>query len=281
MDEHELRSALIAQAEYGVPSDSVPAIDILARVAGTRTGRWWRSHRLRLALAGAGIGVALATTGVLAASWGTFPIRFNLVGVPPARETAAPGKTAPATDNAADPTKGGSAATKTAAPGASPAGVKIGDPSTAMSLPDAEAAFGTHVLVATDSGATLDGVFFTPATPAPVQSKPGAPPDRDAVTLDYRLAGTQVIVTEQRDPTTTPLTVEALDQGGPVLKTEGGLGPASIETVDGGSYVIGRSVDGRSVVWVIWKSTAGVDVAVHFDQGIGHDGAIAFATGMR
>ena len=141
----------------------------------------------------------------------------------------------------------------------------------------AEHAYGRHVLTASvDSGAVLDAVYFAAATPLPSDAKPGSPPARDTVELVYSYAGSHFEITEAFDPTTGPLTVDALDQGGAKIKVAAGLEAAAIESMDGSEYVVGRSADGSAVEWILWKSAAGIAVTAHLDSGLVHDSAFVF-----
>jgi len=255
-----IRDAIVDHLELGIPADT----DIVDAVMRRAVGRPRSSRiRLRWAIVGA-IGALLVTSAVvLAAVSGNWPIRLALipaqVSTSPIDKNGATGSSAPAADQG---------------PG------KVGPRGT--TLAGAEQAFGRHVLVASvGSGASLDEVYFAAATPLPPGAKPGSPPSRDTVELVYAYAGGHVEITEVFDPTTGPLTVDALDQGGAKLKAAGGLGAANIESVDGSAYVVGRSVDGSAVEWIIWKSAAGIVVTAHFNPGLAHDAAVAFAATFR
>jgi hypothetical protein len=152
--------------------------------------------------------------------------------------------------------------------------VKVGPGATTLAA--AEQAFGTHVLrPSVASGAVLEAVYFTAATPANAQRGSAASPD--TVALLYSYAGAHLDVSEVKDPTSTPLTVDALGPAGAKLKAAHGLGAVTIETISGSEYVVGRSADNASVEWIIWNSATGVVVAAHFSPGLAHDTALAVA----
>ena len=237
-----------------------------------------RGLRLRLALVA---GLAIATfgaAGALAVANGTFPIRFNLVEAgKPQDKPAVRASLSPEEQAALEAKKRRAAADNQAAQ--KPASGKEAYQPALMSLGDAEAAFGTHVLV--PAGLTPTAVFFLDASGLPAPTKPGAQAPGNTVFLKFEAGGGVVDMAEERDTSDEPLTVTALDQDGPMLKADGGLGRAEIETVDGGSYAVGWSVDGQSVVTVIFKSTSGVVVTIRFGPGVSHDEALAFATNLR
>jgi hypothetical protein len=286
MDEHELRRGLAEAASRGIPEGTHLATDVVARAATSRRRKPWWQARLRIALVGAVVVASLTTAGAVAVANGTFPVQFNLIQ---GREQndAGPGAAdkkraeVAASMSAADEAKRQAlAADKKTATESADAGQrpeKQGDPEAkTVTLAEAEAAFGAHVLVPPAASDNLIGVQFLDASA--FGTKPGAPDPRDSVTLKYSLGGSTVIVTEERDPSPAALTVDALSlDSGPAMKTEGGLGPAAIESIDGGSYVVGRSVDGSSVVWIIWKSSNGVVVTIHFQPGVAHEAALEFA----
>jgi hypothetical protein len=152
--------------------------------------------------------------------------------------------------------------------------VKVGPGATTLAA--AEHAFGTHVLTpSVASGAVLEAAYFTAATPSNAQR--GTPASPATVALLYRDAGALLDVTEVIDPTSAPLTVDALGPGGAKLKAAHGLGPVTIETHSGSRYVVGRSADGASVEWIVWKSATGVVVTAHFSPGLAHDAALTVA----
>jgi hypothetical protein len=311
MTENDLRRALLAAADRDVPSTTRLATDVLTLAALRSRGRPTRRPRLRLALVGAVALVALTAAGALAVASGTLPVQFNLIDPGPANhgksgvidapaaasldaaKRAAAGNAANETPdpsalaaklaaaeaerNAANETPDSSAAAAKRAAADAPA--KHGSGATTMSLTDAEAAFGTHVLVPPTTAPIA--VLFESAASQSTQTKPGAPTPHDTLQLKYSVDGADVSITEERDDSTTPLTVDVLNEGGPTLKTNGGLGRAAIEAVNGGSYVVGYAVDDTNVVWVIFKSTTGVDVTIHFEPGIAHDAALAFATSLQ
>jgi hypothetical protein len=158
--------------------------------------------------------------------------------------------------------------------------LKVGP--SATTLAGAEQAFGAHVFTArADSGAVLYAVYFWPATPRPANAEPGSQPARNEVELAYSYARSRVDVTEVLDPTTEALNVDALGPGGAKLKAAGGLGAVTIEAVNGSEYVVGRSVDGSVVEWIIWKSSTRVVVTTHFGPGLTHDLAFALAATFR
>jgi hypothetical protein len=251
-----IRDAIVSHLELGIPAE----MDIVDAVMHRAAGRPRSSRiRVRWALVGAIAAVLVTSAVVLAVASGNWPVRLVLI---PAQVP-----TSPIDKNG---TTGSSAPAEGEGPGKP-------DPRT-MTLAAAEQAFGEHVLTASvGSGAVLDAVYFTAATPLPSDAKPGSPPSHDTVELVYSYAGTRVEITEVFDPSTGPLTVDALDQGGAKLKVAGGLGEATIESVDGSEYVVGRSADDSAVEWILWKSGAGIVVTAHLDPGLGHDAALAFA----
>jgi hypothetical protein len=268
MTEAKLRHHLATAAERAIPADSRLAIDPLAAIMARPARRPRGRFKLALAL---GIGMAsLSAAGVLAVVSGTVPIEFRL------RPVGQPAAQAMPSDKAAiEKQVGVGAATNDQA---SSGRGKIGSPWVPMTLGEAQAAFGVDLLVASHQAPA--SVLFQAASSGE-QSKPGAPAPSDVVALTYQAAGATVTVSETRDSTDRPLTIDAADANGPKLKADDGLGQAVIETVAGNPYAVGYSVDGSSVVWVIFKSTSGVVAAVHFEPGVGHDAALAFATSLE
>ena len=245
-----IRDALVQHLARAIPDD----IDIVERVMRRASDRQRsRAFRVRWALMGAVVALLATSAVVLALSAANWPIHLNLV--PAANPAGTIDKTGGAESSAASDV----GAPQKAGPGATTLGA-------------AEQAFGRHVLTAsTESGAVLDAVYFAAATPMPSNAKPGTPPSRDTVELVYSYAGVHVDITEAFDPSTGSLTVDALNQGGAKLKATGGLGTAAIETNNGSEYVVGRSVDGSAVEWILWKTLTGIVVTAHFDPGIAHD----------
>lgn len=255
-----IRDAIVDHLELGIPADA-DIVDAVMRLAVADRGSSLRP--VRWAVVGAIAAVLVTSAVVLAVASGNWPVRLALI---PAQNPPIP------IDK--------SGATASSAPAADEGPAKVGPGAT--SLAGAEQALGRHVLTANvDSGAVLVAAYFAAATPLPLDAKPGSPPSRDTVELVYSYAGSHVEITEVVDPTTGPLTVDALDQGGAKLKAAGGLGVAIIETVDGSEYVVGRSADGSAVEWILWKSAAGIVVTAHFDPGLAHDVAFAFAVTFR
>ena len=255
-----IRDAIVDHLELGIPADTDIVEAVLRRGAGRPTSP---KIRVRWAVVGA-IGALVVTSAVvLAVASGNWPVRLALV---PAQNPPSPIE------------KHGTTASSVPAADEGPG--KVGPQATTLAA--AERAFGRHVLTAgAESGAALDAVYFAAATPLPSDAKAGFPPSRDTVELVYSYAGSRVEITEVFDPTTGPLTVDALDQGGPKLKVAGGLGAATIESVDGSEYVVGRSADGSTVEWILWKTAAGIVVTAHFDPGRAHDAAFAFVATFR
>jgi hypothetical protein len=267
MTESELRHALALAADRAIPADSLPLTDPVAAIAARPVGRPRR--RLKVALA---LGLALASlsaAGVLAVATGTLPVEFHLRAVGPATQPIP-------SDKAAIEKQAAAAAGP--AKDATSAGSKVEPPAVAMTLAGAQAALGVQLLVAPDQAPR--SVLFKAAS-SEGQTKPGAPSPSDVVQLTYAAGGSTVTVEETRDSTDRPLTIDAANADGPALKTDGGLGRAAIETVAGNTYAVGYSVDGGFVVWVIFKSASGVDVTVHFQPGVTHEAALAFATSLR
>ncbi len=109
---------------------------------------------------------------------------------------------------------------------------KTAQASTTLSA--AQAALGHHVLTPNaSSGAELRSVYFNPSEPIPAGSKPGQLPTPASVSMEYSYAGTTATIREMFDASSAPLTVDAIDRGGPQSKTSEGLGPIDIETVNG------------------------------------------------
>jgi hypothetical protein len=251
-----IRDAIVDHLELGIPADT----DIVDAVMGRAVGRRASSRiRVRWAIVGAIGAVLVSSAVVFAVVSGNWPVRLALI---PAQAPTSP------IDKSG--TSGSSAVAADEGPG------KVGLRATTVA--SAEQAFGLHVLTASpDSGAVLNAVYFAAATPLPSDAKPSSPPSRDSVELVYSYAGSRVEITEVFDPSTGPLTVDALDQGGAKLKVAGGLGAATIESADGSEYVVARSADGHTVEWILWKSAASIVVTAHFDPGLAHDLAFAFA----
>jgi hypothetical protein len=255
-----IREAIVSHLELGVPPET-DIVDAVMRRAASR--RRSPRGRMRWALVGAIAAVLVTSAVVLAVTSGNWPVRLALI---PAENPPVPVE------------KSGAIGSSAPAEGDGPGKV---EPRT-TTLAAAEQAFGQHVLAASvGSGATLDAVYFVAATPLPSDAKPGSPPSRDTVELVYSYAGSRVEITEFFDPTSGPLTVDALDEGGAKLKVAGGLGAAAIESVDGSEYVVARSADDSAVEWVLWKSAAGIVVTAHFDPGLAHGAALAFASALR
>jgi hypothetical protein len=250
-----IRDAIVDHLELGIPTDADIA-DAVMRLALADRGSSLRP--VRWAVVGAIAAVLVTSAVVLAVASGNWPVRLALI---PAQNPPIP------IDK--------SGAIASSAPAADEGPAKVGPRTTTLAA--AQQAFGRHVLTASvDSGAVLNAVYFAAATPLPLDAKPGSPPSRDTVELAYSYAGSHIEITEVVDPTTGPLTVDALDQGGAKLKAAGGLGAATIESVDGSAYVVGRSADGSTVEWILWKSAAGIVVTAHFEPGLGHDAALVF-----
>jgi hypothetical protein len=291
MTEAQFRRDLAAAAEHAIPSDSHLATDVVSLAAARPRGRRWPQPRLRLALFGAVALAAVTAAGALAVASGTLPVQFNLIDPGPVHTSGQTTKPGAIDMPSLDPVqqaqlaaKKAKAAEDEAQQGPAGGGTNVAPTKNAAdvrstTLADAEAAFGTRVLVA--PGATPVGVTYESAASQGTGSKPGAPTPKDTVQLKYSIDGSAVTIAEERDDTTTPLTVDVLNVDGPAMKTEQGLGPAAIETVAGGSYVVGYTVDHANVAWVVFKSTSGVDVWVHFDPGISHEAALAFATSLQ
>jgi hypothetical protein len=203
--------------------------------------------------------VTLATVGTAFAATGNFPIRLNLI--PFWSDTAPLKEKQPAGASSAKP------------PG------KTAQASTTLGT--AQASFGHHVLTpSASSGAELQSVYFNPSEPVPAGSKPGQPATPASVSIEYSYAGTTATVRETFDPSSAPLTVDAVDHGGPQSKTSEGLGPIDIETVHGSSYAVVRTTINGPVQWLMWKTADGIIVTVEFDSPVSAPTAFEFAVDM-
>jgi hypothetical protein len=255
-----IRDAVVDYLEFGIPAGTEIVDAVMRRAVGRRVSP---GIRVRWAVVGAIAAVLMTSSVVLALASGNWPIRLVLI---PAQNAPSP--------------MDKSGINGSAAPGADNVPGKVGPEATTLAA--AERAFGRHVPAASlDSGAVLDAVYFAAARPLPSDAKPGSQASHDTVELVYTYAGTRVEVTEAFDPTASPLTVDALDQGGAKLKAAGGLGEASIESVAGSEYAVGRAADGAAVEWILWKTTAGLVMTAHFDPGVAHDVAFALVTALR
>jgi len=259
LDEHAFKRAFVDLLEQTTPADAQVLDRVMSRVAARRGGFSSRSRR-RVLLAALAAAATFATAGTVFAATGNFPIRLNLV---PFRSDGGP-------VTAKQPT-GGSAPSN--APGkAEPA---------STTLAAANASFGHHVLTSgASTGAQLQAVYFSPAQPVPAGAKPGQQPTPATVSIRYSYLGTTATVWETFDPSSAPLSVDAIDQGGPLSKTSLGLGPIDIETVSGSSYAVVRTTAGGPVELMAWKTADGIVIYLEFSSPVSASTAFAFATAM-
>jgi hypothetical protein len=258
LDEYALKRALVVFLDSATPADAQVRDQVMWRLAGRR-GQARRS-RSRIFLMAVAAAATIATAGTALAATGNFPIQFNLI---PLRSDSGP-------VTAKQPV-GGSAPSN-------PPG-KTEPASTTIAA--AQASFGHHLLTPGASiGAELQAVYFSPAQPVPAGSKPGQQPAPASVAITYSYAGTTATVWETYDPSSAPLTLDAIDRGGPQSKTSDGLGPIDIETVNGSPYAVVRTTVGGPVERLAWKTADGIVVIVEFSSAVPTNTAFAFATVM-
>jgi hypothetical protein len=255
VDEGVLKRAITAFLDSAVPADAQVLDQVMARVAGRRPPRRSR-HGVVLGLAAA---ATIAALGTAFASSANFPVLINLTPFMPH--------------------DGGAAVKKPLGGGSSDSPVKAEQQSTTIAL--AEAAFGHHVITPSASTrAHLRHVYFNPAAPVPSGAKPGQQPTSASVGIEYVYASTTVTVSEAFDPSSAPLTVDTIDQGGPKAKGSEGLGPVDIETVSGSPYAVLRTSVGGPVETLMWKTADGLVVTVQFSTPVSPASAFDFASGM-
>jgi hypothetical protein len=254
MDEYQLKNSITAFLDSAVPAGARVLDRVMARVEARRPQR--RSHR-GIVLVAVSAAAIVATVAAVSAATGNFPIRLNLV--PFAPQVGEVKDKQPAEEASTNP------------PG------KTQQPSTTIAA--AQAAFGHQLWTPNESsGAPVEQVYFTPAAPVPAGAKPGQQPTPASVGIVYSYAGTTVAVSETFDSSSDPLTVDALDQGGPQAKGPGALGPVDIEIVGGSPYAVLRTTPGGPVETLMWKSAAGIVVTVQFDSPVSATSAFNFAT---
>jgi hypothetical protein len=281
MNEAELRRELAASASRAFPDDSRLSIDVVSLAVASRPAvRARRGLRVRLAVVAAVAVAALGAAGAVAVANGTFPVRFNLIeaGRPEDKVAASldPAEQAPL-----EAKKRAAAESESKPPSSQDKreAIKNRPQLVEMSLAEAEVAFGSTLLL--PAGLEPIAIHYLEMSGQAEHTKPGAPPPADTVELKFALPGGTAMVFEERDTSAESLTVDALNQDGPMMKTDEGLGRAAIESVDGGSYVVGYTVDGQNVATVVFKSTAGVAVTIRFQPGVTHDAALAFARSLQ
>ena len=102
---------------------------------------------------------------------------------------------------------------------------------------------------------TLNSVTYVPLV---VPASQPAPMRGGSVSLDYTIDGMEVQINESLDPNpSAPLVINqkiAPGYTGPLC--------ASVETIDGGQYILVRCPDGTTVSSVFWKTLDGVDIAL-------------------
>ena len=257
MDDYALKNAITTFLDSAVPDDADVLDRVMSRVA---TGRpIGKSHR-GFVLAVVAAAATLASIGTAFAASGNFPVHLNLIpfvsqggGVPKEKQPA-----------------GGDASSFPR---------KTEQTSTTMAA--AQASFGHHVLTANAaSRAQLRSVYFSPGAPVQAGDKPGQPPTPASVSIEYSYAGVSVVVRETFDPSSAPLTVDAIDQGGLRAKTSQGLGPIDIETVAGSPYAVVRTSAGGPIQFLMWKTPEGVVVTLEFNSPVQAATAFDFATGL-
>lgn len=257
MDESTLRTSVTMFLDSAVPPDADVLESVMSRVPSRRPQRGFPRGAVLVAAVAAAI---LATLGTVFAAGGNFPIHLNLV--PFAHQE-------------------GSARSKKPPDAASSIPV-VKTPSVPTTLAAAEASFGHHVLTPSSStGAELQAVYFQAAQPVPAGSKPGQTPTPATVTIQYSYAGSGLTMWEMYDPSSAPLTVDAINEGGAKSKTSSGLGPVDIETVRGSDYALVRTVAGGPVEEMMWKTAGGIVVTVQFDSPLSTSLAFAFATALN
>jgi hypothetical protein len=243
--------------DSAVPPDADVLELVMSRVPSRRPQRGFPRGAVLVAAVAAAI---LATLGTVFAAGGNFPIHLNLV--PFAHQE-------------------GSARSKQPPDAASSIPV-IKTPSVPTTLAAAEGSFGHHVLTPSSStGAELQAVYFQAAQPVPAGSKPGQTPAPATVTIQYSYAGGGLTMWEMYDPSSAPLTVDAINEGGAKSKTSSGLGPVDIETVRGSDYAVVRTGAGGPVEDMMWKTARGIVVTVQFDSPLSTSLAFAFATAVN
>jgi hypothetical protein len=291
LDENTRRTSVTMYLDSAVPPDAEVLDSVMSRVPPRRPPRGFPRSAVLVAAVAAAI---LATLGTVFAAGNNFPIHLNLV--PFAHQEGSPGSKQPqdaASSNpvgsagskqpqdAASSSSVGSAGSKQPQNAASPDPVAK-TPTAPTTLTAAETSFGHHVLTPDSStGAELQTVYFQAAQPVPAGSKPGQTPTLPIVTIRYSYAGTGLTMWETYDPSSAPLTVDAINDGGAKLKTSLGLGPVDIETVRGSEYAVVRTGTGGPVAEMIWKTAAGIVVTVVFDSPLSASLAFAFATSLR
>jgi len=257
LDESALKRALVVFLDSATPADAQVREQVIRRL----TERSLPAHRSRrgVLLVGIAAAVTLATVGTAFAASGNFPIRLNVI--PFWSNTGPLKEKQPASASSANP------------PG------KTAQASTTLSA--AQASFGHHVLTPNaSSGAVQKGVYFNPAEPVPAGSKPGQQATPASVSIEYSYAGTTATISQTFDPSSAPLTVDAVDHGGPQSKTSEGLGPIDIETVNGSPYAVVRTTINGPVQWLMWKTADGIVVTVEFDSPVPASIAFDLATHM-
>jgi hypothetical protein len=257
LDENTLRASVTMFLDSAVPPDADVLESVVSPLPSRRPPRGLPRGAVLVAAVGAAI---LATLGTVLAAGNNFPTNLNLV--PFAHQE-------------------GSAGSKQPQDVASPNPV-VKTPSAPTTLIAAETSFGHHVLTPDSStGAELQTVYFQAAQPVPTGSKPGQTPTLAAVTIRYSYASSGLTMWETYDPSSAPLTVDAINDGGAKLKTSSGLGPVDIETMRGSEYAVVRTEVGGRVAEMIWKTAGGIVVTVVFDSPLSANLAFAFATNLQ
>ncbi len=257
MDEYALKRVMTVFLDSTTPADA----QVLERVMRRLTERRRPAHTSgrSVLLAAIAAAVALAAVGTAFAATGNFPIRLNMI--PFWSDTGPLKEKQPAGVASAYP------------PG------KVAQAPTTITA--AQASFGHHVLTPNpSSGAELQGVYFNPAEPVPAGAKPGQQPTPASVSIEYSYAGTTATVRETFDPSSAPLTVDAIDHGGPQAKASGGLGPIDIETVNGSAYAVVRTTVDGPVQRLMWKTSEGIVLTLEFDSPVSASTAFNLATHM-
>jgi hypothetical protein len=272
MDDQELSRAITAYVDAGIADDADLRERIVRAASEPRRARFGLRRR-RWSIFG-GVVLALVAGGALTVANANLPVRLELLPSP----SSTPISGAAAVKDPGASSGRASARTDDQRPSGGPtSAAPLGKvPASLITIEAARAAFGADMLSLASPEAALTAAYFAPAVPVPAGAKAGTPPLPDRVELVYAVSGHQVMLQEERDVAGTPLTVLAANvNGSAALKTDAGLGPADVETVDGSQYAVGRSTDGTTVATITWKTVGGVDVTMRFDPGL--DRATAFA----
>ena len=224
-----------------------------------RRGGQNRVVRVMLGVVAASIATSVSA---FAAAETNFPIEMNLIRMP------APWTHAPPTKQAGERS------------------LTIHD-SAPISLPAAKAEFG-HPVVTVDhrfSQARLQAAYYDPGKSAGADPKLGDQAQAASVSVVYSYAGTTAELDERFDPSSSPLGVTAVDEGGPKIKTLDpsrqafGLTPADVETVGESRYLVVYS--GSWIYEMRWKTSSGVVVNLWFAHPVDRAVALALVSNLH